>query len=472
MRIYFVGIGGVGMSGLAQAVVERGEDACGSDLHSSPITQRLQALGVRVYLGHSSDHIEREQPDLVVASAAIKPDNPEIIAARERGITVMTRAEFLGQLMKRYSGPRVAVAGTHGKTTTTAMAALVMMKGGLDPTVLVGGDVGFLGGNARIGTGEAFITEACEAYDSFLHIPGQLRVITNIEPDHLDYFGNFDRVLQSFRQFARGGREPEPGCVIACADDRAALELTTSLDPEERLILYGLNVDVRHLPSVHCAYGLVAREVAPRGNGFRFEAVRVRDGSEERLGRLELQVPGLHNVRNALAALAVGLEAGVSAQVAAEALGSFRGVERRFEVLGEVGDVLVLDDYAHHPTEIAATLAAARQVYPSRRLVAVFQPHLYSRTVDFLDGFAEALAGFDAVLVTDIYPAREAPIPGVSGRLIVERIAKRAPERTVLYVPESRASVDTLREITRPGDVVLTIGAGDVRQVGTGLLER
>ncbi|MGC8666700.1 MAG: UDP-N-acetylmuramate--L-alanine ligase [Chthonomonadales bacterium] len=466
MRIYFIGIGGIGMSGLAQAVLERGADVCGSDAHPSPITRRLQASGARVYAGHSAQNLLCEKPDLVVASSAIKADNPEIAAARDAGIPLMSRAEFLGELMEKYSGPRVAVAGTHGKTTTTAMAALVLMEGGLDPTVLVGGDVALFGGNVRVGGGEAFVTEACEAFDSFLHIPGHIRIITNIEPDHLDYFGSVERLYQSFRAFALGRRVGGGGCVVACSDDAGALGLAASLGGECRLVLYGLDASEARGATLACAYALAARNVTLSRAGSSFEAVRLVEGSVQDRACVELHVPGVHNVRNGLAALAAGIEAGVPMDVAARALGRFSGVERRFEVLGEAGEVVVVDDYAHHPTEISATLAAARQVYPHRRIVAVFQPHLYSRTRDFMEGFADVLAGFDAVIITEIYAAREEPIPGVSSRLLVQRLAERAPEKTVLYASGLADAAATLREITRDGDVVLTIGAGDVREVG------
>lgn len=467
MRVYFIGIGGIGMSGLAQAALARGDEACGSDAHPSHVTRRLQAMGIRVYEGHSAEHIAAEKPDLVVASAAIRPDNPEIAAAVQAAIPVMSRAEFLGQLMLKYSGPRVAIAGTHGKTTTTAMAALVLMEGGLDPTVLVGGDVPLLGGNARVGRGEAFVTEACEAYGSFLQIPGQIRVITNIEADHLDYFGTVDRLFQSFRTFALGSPAQGSGCVIACCDDKGAAQLARSLEGAVRLVLYGLDAGAQGSEDLGGAYRLTGQDVHLTGMGSHFLAVRRDEVSERAAVPVDLCVPGIHNVRNALAALAAGMEAGVPMDVAARALASFRGVERRFEVLGEVNDIAVVDDYAHHPTEIAATLAAARQAYPDRRLVAVFQPHLYSRTRDFLQSFAEVLAGFDAAIITEIYPAREDPIPGVSSKLLAKRVAELAPERTILYSRELADAASALEDISRPGDVICTIGAGDVREVAS-----
>src|SRR5579862_9256694 len=417
-HVHFIGIAGVGMSGLAQVLLSRGDRVTGSDPSANEATERLIAGGATIYRQQVAENITgQHRPDLVVVTAAVHEDNPELVSARAAGIPVVSRAKFLGTLMAESRGPRIAVSGTHGKTTTTAMVAEVLLAAGMDPTVLVGGEYAPIGGNVRIGQGGALLTEACEAYDSFLSLRPDIAVITNVEADHLDHYGTEQRVLDAFVAFAR--QTSADGCVVWCAEDagasNAAPQLSRSTEPRARLVAYGFE------PCGDACVWAEAVEHAGRTTSF---TVHRRNGSENAaLGEVTLHAPGMHNVLNALAAVTVGLEVRASFAQIAEGLAAFQGTGRRFQVHGEAEGVLVIDDYAHHPTEIRATISATRDAYPGRRLLAVFQPHLYSRTRDFMDGFAQALSLADAVVVTDIYAAREQPIPGVSVPELVKRIA-------------------------------------------------
>jgi len=457
-HVHFIGIGGVGMSGLAQILLARGARVSGSDPAENVATRRLEEQGATIYREQVARNIERERPEMVVVTAAIPEDNPELRAAYQAEIPVVSRAEFLGQLMEEFRGPRIAVAGTHGKTTTTAMVAAVLMAGGLNPTVLVGGEFPAIGGNVRVGGSEVFLTEACEAYDSFLALRPDISVITNIEADHLDYHKSEARVYESFRRFANQTKQ----VLALCAEDAGILKLVQHLPDEDvgpRWVNYSLS-----LPGADCVW---ATDITLAGAGSSFVAHRrVGERPGEALGSIHLRVPGTHNVLNALAAVAVGLELAIPFERIQEGLEGFAGTERRFEVLGEGGGIVVVDDYAHHPTEIRATFAAARAAYPDRRLIAVFQPHLYSRTRDFMEEFASALADADAILLTDIYPAREKPIPGVSVASLAHRISALAPDRTLLYLPDKKDVVGALTWVARPGDLVLVMGAGDIREAG------
>lgn len=452
------------MSGLAQALLSRGVRVSGSDPHGNAATERLAAQGAVVYSSQTAENITRERPELVVATAAIPPDNAELAAAREAGIPVEWRAEFLGRLMAEYGGPTIAVAGTHGKTTTTAMVAEVLLAGGLDPTVLVGGEYAPIGGNARIGAGPTFLTEACEAYDSFLSLHPQITVLTNVEADHLDHYGTEENVFAGFRKFVLQTTD----ALVWCSEDAGALRLThddLQMDEGPRRVSYGF--------APYGANSVWAEDVVSEGRRSFYTLRWQRDGEiQPGSARVSLNVPGRHNILNSLAAAAVGIEAGLDLKAIADGIGAFAGTGRRFETLGEVDGALVIDDYAHHPTEIAATLAAARTAYPDRRLVVAFQPHLYSRTRDFMDSFAEALGTADAIVITDIYPAREKPIPGVNVTDLVRKIAERAPDRSLLYAPTKPEAVEALRWLSREGDLVLTMGAGDIREVGEKLFQR
>lgn len=441
------------MSGMARVLARQGVTVTGSDLRESPTLESLRReLGIRAEAGHEAQHVN--EATLVVASAAVKKDNPEMVAARAQGIPVISRAEMLGRLMARYERS-VAITGTHGKTTTTGMAAMILDAGGLDPTVLIGGDLPAYGGNARLGGSDVFLAEACEAYDSFLDLDPKIAVVTNIEADHLDYYGDFLNVVRSFRKFL----SQVTGTMILNGDDPELMILAEELGRKPgapELITYGLDDGVL-LRAVDVQEG-----IAPRYTAL---------WKGEPLGQITLNVPGRHNVANSLAALAVGLTLGIPFAQIAQGLEAFEGTGRRFERLGETKNgALVIDDYAHHPTEIRATLSAARRAYPNRRIVAVFQPHLPSRTRDFKAAFAESFGEADRVVLTDIFLAREPPLEGVSGAGLAALTAARRGVDHVTYVADKTALPARLAEIVQPGDLVLTLGAGDIRAAGEGLL--
>ena len=452
--IHFIGIGGAGMSGMARVLARQGTAVTGSDLRESPTLAALRREGgIRAEAGHTPAHLNGAT--LVVASAAVKKDNPELAAARERGVPVISRAEMLGRLMARYRRS-IAVTGTHGKTTTTGMTAMVLDAGGLDPTVLLGGDLPAYGGNARLGASDVFLAEACEAYDSFLDLDPKIAVVTNVEADHLDYYGDLPNLLRSFRKFL----SQVTGTAILSNADANVWALTEELRgaaDAPPTLTYGVSgiADLR------------AEDIHLEGEQPSYTAV----WRGETLGRITLAVPGLHNVSNSLAAIAVGLTLDIPFSQIASGLAAFTGTGRRFERLGETPDgILVIDDYAHHPTEIRATLAAARQAYPDRRIVAVFQPHLPSRTRDFKADFAASFGNADYVVLTDIFLSREQAIEGVTGVSLAALTADRRGAAHVTYVADKNALPARLAEITRPGDLVLTLGAGDIRTAGEELL--
>jgi UDP-N-acetylmuramate--alanine ligase len=445
---HFVGIGGAGMSGIAEVLAQYDLEVSGCDLAASEATERLARLGVRVERGHSPDHLEGV--DLVVVSSAVEGRNPEVRAARERGVTVVRRAEMLAELMRLKYG--IAVAGTHGKTTTTSLVGAILVEAGLDPTVIVGGRLRVTGTGARLGASDYLVVEADEFDRSFLTLAPILAVITNVDRDHLDTYEDLEEIRDAFVTFA--GRVPFFGQVIACADDPNVRGLLPRL-ADRRVVTYGVDGD----------WDLVASGLETDPAGSRFD-VRHRQRGE--LGRVAIPLPGLHNVRNALAAIGIGLALGVEMPTVARALAGFGGVHRRFERLGTYRGADVVDDYAHHPTEVAATLAAARQVYPRRALVVVFQPHLYSRTRDLAAEFGRALLAADRVVVTDVYPSREAPIPGVSGELVAAA-ARAAGHGRVDYCDDWRAAKALVAGVGE-GDVVLTLGAGDVYRLGQELV--
>ena len=437
-NIHFVGIGGIGMSGIAEILSSYDLSISGCDLKSSPVTERLSRMGIPVAI------------DLIVISSAVKSTNEEVTRARSERIPVIRRAEMLGELTRLKRS--VAIAGTHGKTTTSAMAAMVLAEAGLDPTLIVGGVLRNIDSNARLGAGQYLVVEADEYDRSFLKLSPTWAVITNIEADHLDCYRDLDDIRQTFGQFASS--VPFFGAVIGCSDDGNVEALLQALP--KRAIRYGLgeNADVR----------AVAVRFDPAGTSFD---VVQRGGV---LRRISLRVPGEHNVRNALAAVAAGLELDVPFEAIAAGLARFTGVERRFQIIGEYAGALLVDDYAHHPTEIQATLEAARRTYPDRRLVALFQPHLYSRTRDFCEGFAEALALADLALVSPIYAAREEPIEGVTASLIVDAATTHGARNVQLVDRERAGIVAQLRETLRRGDIFVTMGAGDVHHVGEDLV--
>jgi UDP-N-acetylmuramate--alanine ligase len=447
-RVHFVGIGGIGMSGIAELLANLGYVVSGSDERRSVVTERLRTMGVRIGYGHDAAHVG--DADVVVTSSAVRTGNPEVGEAVRRQIPVIPRAEMLAELMRlRYS---VAVAGAHGKTTTTSMIAVVLEHAGLDPTAVIGGRLSAFGSNARLGRGEFMVVEADESDRSFLKLFPTIAVITNIDHEHLENYGGFDDLQQAFVDFAN--KVPFYGAVVACADDpvlAAAMPRMT-----RRLQTYGLSS-----PSADVtATGL---EVAPWS-----VSATVHRQSGGTLGQLTLNVPGRHNLQNALAAVVVGQELGVAFEQIADALREFRGVERRFEIRGEPNGILVVDDYGHHPTEIAAVLAAAREL--KRRIVVVFQPHRYSRTASLIDAFGPSLASADFIVLTDIYAAGEEPIPGVT----IEALAgamRKSVTAPIVVIPRLDDVVPGVARVVRAGDVVITLGAGSIGTLPQKLIE-
>ncbi|HEU4454649.1 MAG TPA: UDP-N-acetylmuramate--L-alanine ligase [Longimicrobiaceae bacterium] len=450
--IHFMGIGGAGMLPLAELVRRNGGSITGCDSSDGVGSRAFRELGVPVEIGHSPDHLVG--CGALVVTAAVRADHPEIAAARAAGIPVLKRAEALGAIVNR--GTVVGISGTHGKTTTTALTTAALAAGGLDPTGLVGGRVPAWNGNLRLGGDRLFVVEADEYDRSFHTLRPSIGVITTLEADHLDIYGSLAGVEEAFHTFLSS--VPEDGLIIGCGDDPGVGRLLPRLvSRADRLLTYGLNAGSM----------LRAEEVRSAGVESQFE-VRERG---RRLGRVRLQVPGAHNVRNALAAIAVARHLDVGWDSIVEGLGSYSGVQRRFERIGEERGILVIDDYAHHPTELEATLRAARDAFPGRRLVAVFQPHLFSRTRDFAEEFGRALALADRVFVTDIYPAREKPIPGVTGELLIGTAGRAGAD--VSYLPVRDEVVEQLIPELRSGDVCLMLGAGDLdeaaRQLVAGL---
>ena len=440
------------MSGIAELLVNLGYDVSGSDARRSQTTDRLATLGVRVAVGHCEDNIG--DADVVVFSSAVRPDNPELTAARARQITIIPRAELLGELMRLRFG--IAVAGAHGKTTTTSMIALVLERAGLDPTVVIGGRLSALGGNARLGRGAYMVAEADESDRSFLKLFPAIAVLTNIDREHMEAYGSFHNLQQSFVEFAN--RVPFYGSIVVCADDPELAALRPRFS--RRVISYGLSGDAN----------IAASDVRLEGFGSQSTVTRrLASGETGTLGTLRLQVPGRHSVQNALAAVTVALELDVPFAEVASALADFQGVERRFERRGPVDGVTVIDDYGHHPTEIAAVLAAVRAAKPSRVIVA-FQPHRYSRTRDLMREFGLALAAADELVLTEIYAASEDPIPGVTVEALAAAIntSRATPVRVVKALDEVAPIV---AEIARSGDVVITLGAGSIGGVAPRVIE-
>ena len=455
-RIHFIGIGGAGMSGIAEILMHdktAGLTVSGCDKAKSEATEHLEQLGVQVHEGHSPDHLDGV--DLVVISSAVAEDNPEVREARRRGITVVRRAEMLGELMRLRYG--IGVAGTHGKTTTTSLVGTVLTEAGLDPTVIVGGRLRLLGTGARLGQGQYLVAEADEFDRSFLRLTPVIAVITNIDSDHLDTYGNLQAIQDAFVEFAN--RVPFFGRLIVCLDDPNVQQILPRV-ADRRIITYGF--------SPQADLSAVDLEATPRGSRF---GVRLRGDrllGRIDLGRIDLPIPGRHNVLNALATVGVGLSLRINFDTIARAIEGFEGVHRRFEKVGEWRGAAVVDDYAHHPTEVAATLQAAHQTFPSGRVLAVFQPHLFSRTRDMADAFGSSLLGADLAVVTDVYPSREAPIPGINGELVAEA-ARRSGHRNVHYCASWKDAPSLLEEHVRPGDVVVTLGAGDVNRLAQAL---
>ncbi len=449
-HIHFVGIGGIGMSGIAELLLNLGYRISGSDLQASDITRRLESLGATVHLGHDAAWISGA--DVVVVSSAIDRDNPEVKAAADSLIPVIPRAEMLAELM-RLSKFGIAIAGSHGKTTTTSMVAWLLAEAGLDPTVVIGGKVDCLGGtNAKLGKGNFLVAEADESDGSFLKLAPVLEVVTNIDLEHLDYYSSLDQIKEVFLQFI--DKIPFYGAVILCMDDPQVAAILP--DIRKRILTYGLTSQAN-------IYG---KGISTNGLNTRFEVCR----DDTTLGEINLSLAGVHNVYNALAAVTVGLELDIPFATIAAALQSFSGVQRRLQIKGERRDITVVDDYGHHPTEIRATLSALRDAWPDRRLVVLFQPHRYSRTQALAEEFHTAFHEADILLLTEIYGASERPIPGVTAEALLHGIKLHGHRHAYYEKDFDRLPARTM-DIVAPGDVVLTLGAGNIWQSGEKLLE-
>ena len=449
------------MSGIAELLVNLGYDVSGSDARRSATTDRLSTLGVRVYTGHDALHVGNA--DVVVVSSAIADENSEVVEARRRRIAVIPRAEMLAELMRLRYG--IAIAGAHGKTTTTSMVALMLERAGLDPTAVIGGRLSAFGSNARLGRGDYMVAEADESDRSFLKLSPSIAVITNIDREHMESYGSWENLQQAFADFAN--KVPFYGAVIACLDDPPVRELLPRL--MRRVITYGLaGKDAGRIGQPQDVPHVEAHGIVFEAFSARCLVTHREKGVTSELGRLQLNVPGRHNLLNALAAVAVGLETGVPFARIAAALGEFRGAERRFDRRGEAGGVMVVDDYGHHPTEIAAVIEAARGV--DRRILVVFQPHRFTRTRDLMEEFGHALAAADEVVLTDIYSAGEAPIAGVT----IDRLAQTVRSIAACPVHLIRG-LDELPEavaaLAKEGDLVITLGAGSIGGIGDRILE-
>jgi UDP-N-acetylmuramate--alanine ligase len=449
VKVHFVGIGGIGMSGIAELLLNLGYRVSGSDLKESEITRRLASLGGTIAIGHGAENVADDVDVVVTSSAVRRATNPEAVAARYRGIPVIPRAEMLAELMRLKEG--VAIAGSHGKTTTTSLIATVLAHAGLDPTAVVGGKLNAFGSNAKLGKGQLMVVEADESDGSFLRLSPTIAVITNVDPEHLDYYGTVDALQQAFVEFA--DRVPFYGLAVMCIDHPVVQHLIPRLT--KRHVTYGRSPQADWRAD-HVQLGPFSAKFSVSHRG-------------ERMGEIALRMVGAHNVLNALACCAVAHELGIPFATTAEALGGFQGVQRRFTVRGESQGVTVVDDYGHHPAEIKATLAGARASFPSRRIVCAFQPHRYSRTRDLLGEFATAFNDADTLVLTEVYSAGEDPIPGVSGAKLYDAV-KACGHRDASFVERGELA-QKLRERVREGDLVITLGAGDITHAGEELLE-
>jgi len=447
-KIHFVGIGGIGMSGIAEVLINLGFDVSGSDIRESDIIRHLQKLGAKIFIGHSEDNIK--DIDVLVYSSAVKVDNPEIVGAVKRGIPVIKRAEMMGEMMRlKFS---IAIAGTHGKTTTTSMIAGEMLENNMDPTVIVGGIVNSFSSNAKLGSGKYFVCEADESDKSFLKLFPTIAVVTNIDIDHLDNYSGLDEIKEAFVNYINS--VPFYGCSIVCMDDRNVQSILPDLN--KRYITYGFlpQADIR------------AKNIEIKDFGSVFDV----EGKGIYIEKINLKVPGEFNIKNALASIAVGIELGIPQETIKLAIEKFQGVHRRFEYKGDVGQCKVFDDYAHHPTEIENTLKAARDAW-NGRIIAIFQPHLYSRTVLLKEKFGGAFYNADIVIITDVYPAREKPIEGVTGKVIADSCIEHR-HKNVIYVENKEEIPEMLNKIKKDNDMIITIGAGNIYKVGEEFIEK
>ena len=450
-KIHCIGIGGIGLSAIAEILLSRGYEVSGSDMKESAETARLASKGARVFIGHRAENAD--EADLLVFSAAVGHDNPEMKRAEERGIPILSRAQMLGLLMQEYENS-IAVSGTHGKTTTTSMVSLILDRAKLEPTILVGGNLAEIGGNVKVGHSRYFITEACEYMDSFLSLKPKIEIILNIESDHLDYFKDIDHIVSSFDIFAH--LVPGSGTIIAYDANPFVNQVIRDLD---NVVTFGL--------SENCDY--YAANIQFNEEGMPAFDV-CHDG--QLLSRVQLAVPGEHNILNALAAFTCACALGVEPQLTKETLERYHGTQRRFDIVGTTAKgVKIVDDYAHHPTEIKATLSASENV-PHNKLWCIFQPHTYTRTIALFDEFAEAFEKADKLILAEIYAAREKNIYKISSAQLAEKIKETHPHKEVLFMEDFAAIADYVDDQAQPGDMVITMGAGDIYKVGEMLLER
>ena len=447
-RIHFVGIGGIGMSGIAEVLINLGYNISGSDVQPSETTVRLQKLGAAVALGHAAKNIGHA--DVVVTSTAVKADNPEVIEAHRKNTPVIPRAEMLAELLKmKFS---VAVSGSHGKTTTTSMISTILAQGGLDPTMVIGGKLASIGSNARLGDGEIIVAEADESDGSFLKLSPTIAVITNIDREHLDFYPGITEIKEAFCKFAN--IVPFYGCTVLCSDNLHVREIAPLI--KRKMITYGIEQSADYS----------AQEIKFQGRKTSYTLVY----KGEKLGEIELSVPGMFNVNNSLAAVAVGRELDLDFATIKEGLQSFSGVQRRLEIKGRVGDITIVDDYGHHPTEIKETLAAMRQVWKDR-LIVVFQPHRFTRTKALFGEFTEAFSNADILIVNDIYPASEEPIAGINSAALCVAIRKTGHSH-VEYIPQAEGTIEYLLKTVKPKDTVVTLGAGSIYKIGEAFLKQ
>ena len=448
-HIHFVGIGGIGMSGIAEVLLNLGHKVTGSDLKNSETTRRLASLGATIFIGHRAENAA--EADVVVISSAVPDENPEVQAARLDFTPVIPRAEMLAELMRlKYS---VAVAGSHGKTTTTSLVGTILGEGDLDPTMVIGGKLDSIGSNARLGQGEFLVAEADESDGSFLLLSPTIAVVTNIDLEHLDYYRDLDHIKETFLTFIN--KVPFYGVAAVCLDDPNVQSLIPHI--RKKYVTYGLSAQA----------DIQAMDVETIGWGHSYELVV----KGEKLGRIQISLPGLHNVLNSLAAVAVGLELKIPIEAISRGLAKIGGIHRRFHRKGEIGGISVIDDYGHHPTEIKATLAAMKTCFPDRRLVVLFQPHRYSRTEALFEDFFSAFNQADKLITTEIYPAGEQPRPGIDGRTLADAIRSHG-HHDAEFEPDVNKMADHAAPLLNPGDVVLTLGAGNIYRVGEELLEK
>ena len=452
-NIHLIGIGGCGVGAVGKILLEMGYKVSGSDIKENANTMRLKEMGAHLFFGHEASNVR--EADIVVYSSAISKDNPEILEAAARQIQIIPRAEMLSWIMAQ-SKVSIAVAGTHGKTTTTSMVSLVFDRTGQNPTFLIGGENNDVGGNARMGKGHYSIAEADESDGSFLLLKPKIEVITNIEADHLDYYSGIDMIFKSFLDFT--DLLPDTGTLIICGDSENNRKLLLETGTQAKVITYGIEKEAQ----------IMAKNIVPGEGSSKFEVFN----KGRLLGEIKLNVPGRHNVENSLAAIACGLCAGLDFLAISSALRCFTGVKRRFQLIGKAMGVLIYDDYGHHPTEIEVTLRSARISWASvKRIICVFQPHRYSRTMHLRKEFGKCFADADMVIVTDIYAASEAPIEGISGETVVDEINKNG-KKDVVYIQKKQDITDHLFEIVKEGDLVITAGAGDIYLIGKELYAR